>query len=181
MNGATQQKNSPFYYCASEKYIKSTLFKINGSNDLFSSLSFENKENCVRSKQQIEALMSSENLLCHSWWSAMESFIENKPFEYISIKFSGFEICVDCMYEWPSMFIYTYKYCLKQIDIVLYYCSLTHDYDVQRAKEVSHRHKAWRWASISGVELLAKMMWDSKNEKIILTPIIISEVLNAHC
>ena len=176
---------NPYYYCISEEYIKSMLSKVSGGNALMSSLSFEDKENCVHSKQQIETLLSANDLLCCSWWGAIESFICNKPYEFISAKLSDVEYHFDRFTGWPAVFASKYKYCFKKIDIVFYYLLLINDAkrkaELKRAErepgyESRYRGTAIENAGATEFELLAKMMWDGENDRIILTPIIISDV-----
>ena len=181
------KKSNPFYYCISEEYIKSMLSKINEGDDLFSTLFFDDKENCVRSKQKIEALLSSENLLCCSWWSAAESFIGEKPFEFISGKLSDVKLCFDKSTWRPSVFVSTYRYCFKKIEILFYYLLMTNDGKRKMEQKKAERKKGYepryRGTPIENtgateLDLLAKMIWDDKNDRIILIPIIISDVRN---
>ena len=179
---------NPLYYCISEEYISSLLSKIDGGDELFSALSFKDKANCVRSKQKIEALLSSENLLCRSWWEAVEGFLKENPIDFISAKLSDVECYFDKFTWRTSAFGSTYKYCCKKIEILFYYLLLTDDRKRKREQKKAKRKKGYepryRGTTIENTgatefALLAKMIWDDKNDRIILIPVIISDVRNA--
>lgn len=167
--------SSPYYYCISEAYIKSMLSKYEGGAELFSSLSLENKVCCVKAKQKLEDFLLSKGLLCRSWWSAVESFTGTNPFFYISVKLSDVKYYFDRYTGWPSVFVSTHKHGFKRIDIIFYLILLMHDGRKKR-KGTNYKGTAIENTGATKFDMLAKMLWDKENSRIILTPIIISEI-----
>jgi hypothetical protein len=165
----------PYYYCISPAYIKTLLAKSDGGEELFSSLSFASKEDCALAKERIEAFLSSQNLLCRSWWLAVDRFIQKEPLDFVSIRLTDVKCDWDRYTGWGVTYTSSYKYGFKWIDLVFYRILLAND---EKKKRKRHEHKgtAIEYTGASTFELLAKMIWDAPNDRIILTPLIISEM-----
>ena len=163
----------PYYYCISEEYIKKQLSQFEGGDRLM--LSFTDKKNCIWAKEQIEDFLAAENQLCRSWWGAIDRFIGKNPAQYVSARFSADFWDMDYT-DRTTKLINKIKYGFKKIDLVLYHMHLMRDDEPSNPGRLRNRCMCLTCCGGRGFELLAKMMWDDKNSRVILTPMIISEV-----
>jgi hypothetical protein len=158
----------PYYYCISPDYLNALLAKHDGGAELFSSLSFAAKADCRLAKQRLEDFLSSQNQLCKSWWMAVDKFFMQEPYEFVSTTLADVKYYLDGYFGWPAVFASTYKYGFKKIDILFYMLMLN--------EEGRKRKVAVECTGATVFEMLAKMLWDAKNEQIVLTPLIISDM-----
>ena len=163
-----RRTGNPYYYHVSEEYIKTRFEKVGGDDALIASLSFDGKPDCFRSKEQIEEWLSSKNLLCRSWWQALEGFIGiTEPFEFISIKMHS----TGCQYNGsgaPITHFSEYKYGVEKISIVFWLGQIMRDMRVQTPRRVPFYH-----CNATEFDILAKMIWNREKKQITLVPMII--------
>ena len=191
-----RKTDNPFYYHASEEYIKERLEKAGCDDMLISSLSIISKESCFRAKDKIESFLYSKNLLCDLWDQAIEGFLGEDPFEYISAKIR----VTNAQYGGPgapmTLFGET-RFLNERISIILWLNWVLRDWnkrDEMKAMSEQRRQKRavtaneelsdvtnyrapkkvhFERCGITEFELLGKMLWNREKKQIVLTPMII--------
>ena len=76
----------------------------------------------------------------------------------------------------PGKLVSKVNYGFKKIEVVLYYMQMMRDEDPSKPGKSRKRCMCLSCCGGKSFEMLAKMMWDRGNSRIILTPMIISEV-----
>ena len=173
---------SMFYYHAKDNFIKSRLGKYCSFDERFGTFDFGSRISCIKAKEEIEAFLRKETLLCESVTDAINKFKKGTPYPFISLYVTNTETYYDSSYGIsPTRLISEYKYGCEKIYTViwLYDGKITaerrHGGDIQK-KELYFGRPFDRF-DIKEYNVLGTMFWDENKKELLISPLVITDIV----